>query len=129
MTALPDDVRPFFEGTNIAHVATLMPDGAPHSIPVWIGVEGDRIAFLTGPTSRKALNLERDSRVAISIVDRENPYALAYVRGRVERVEGDEGWAIIDRISEKYTGGPYPLRSDRVAFLIEPVHARAQSFG
>ncbi len=49
MTALPDDVRALFDGPNYAHVATLMPDGGPHSVPVWIGVEADRIVFLVDP--------------------------------------------------------------------------------
>ena len=47
MTQLPDDVRALFAGPNDAHVATLMPDGGPHSVPVWVGVEAGRIAFLT----------------------------------------------------------------------------------
>jgi len=85
MTALPDDVRALFDGPNYAHVATLMPDGGPHSVPVWIGVEADRIVFLTSPGSRKARNLERDARVAISVADRvaflvdpEHAWAQAY---------------------------------------------------
>lgn len=36
---------------------------------------------------------------------------------------------IIDRISRKYTGGPYPLRTDRVVYLIEAEHARAAAYG
>jgi len=55
---------------------------------------------------------------------------MAGVRGRVaERLEGDAAWEVIDRISHKYTGGPYPLRTDRVVFLIEPEHAWAQAYG
>jgi PPOX class probable F420-dependent enzyme len=130
MTELPEDVRRLFEGANYAHVATLMPDGAPHSVPLWVALEGDRIAFQTSPDSRKARNLERDPRVAISITDHAVPYAMAVVRGRVaERVDGDAGWAIIDRLAVKYTGQPYPLRTDRVAFLVELDHARAISYG
>jgi PPOX class probable F420-dependent enzyme len=129
MTEMPADVRAIFDGPNYAHLATLLPDGGPHSVPVWVGLEGDRIAFMTDPTSRKARNLDRDPRVAISITDREQPYAMAMVRGRVaERLEGDAGWAVIDRISRKYTGGPYPLRTDRVAFMVEPEHALARTF-
>ncbi|WP_344834261.1 pyridoxamine 5'-phosphate oxidase family protein [Nonomuraea dietziae] len=45
---LSPDVRALFEGPNYAHVATVGPDGSPHSVPLWVGVEGDRIAFLTG---------------------------------------------------------------------------------
>jgi PPOX class probable F420-dependent enzyme len=129
MSELPAEVRRFFDGPNYAHVATLLPDGAPHTVPVWIGLEGDRIAFLTGPGSRKARNLEQDPRVAVSVTDHEQPFAMAQVRGRVsERIEGDPAWTLIDRISEKYTGEPYPIRTDRVVFLIEPERAWAQNY-
>jgi hypothetical protein len=37
---LPDGVRALCDGANIAHLATLMPDGAPHSVSLWVGVEG-----------------------------------------------------------------------------------------
>lgn len=129
MSPLTDAVRGLFDGPNYAHVATLMPDGAPHSVPVWIGVEADRIAFLTSPSSRKARNLDHDARVAISVTAHDQPFTMAGVRGRIaERLEGDAAWEVIDRISHKYTGGPYPLRSDRVVFLIEPERAWAQTF-
>ena len=128
--ALPESVRPYVEGANYGHLATLLPDGAPHSVPVWVGLEGGRIAFLTDPTSRKARNLAADPRVSLSIVDHERPFAMAHVRGRVaERVEGDEAWRIIDRLSDKYLGQPYPLRTDRVVFLVEAEHAWAHVFG
>jgi PPOX class probable F420-dependent enzyme len=114
-------VRELLEGAHTAHLASLLPDGSPHSVPLWVGVEGDRIAFLTGPRSRKARNIARDPRVAISLTDRENPYTMATIIGHVtERVEGDGAWDIIDRIARVYTGGSYPLRTDRVVFLVEP---------
>lgn len=130
MTALSDAVRALFEGTNIGHVATVLPDGSPHSVPVWVGVEGEHIAFLTEPTSRKARNLAHDPQVAISITDHGQPTTMAYIRGRVaERVEGEAAWVIIDRIAEKYTGQPYPLRTDRVVFLIAVARAVFHSYG
>ena len=130
MVQLPDAVRVLFEGTNIGHVATTMPSGGPHTVPVWVGVEGDRIAFLTGPGSRKARNLDRDPRLAISITDRERPFAMAQVRGRVaERLEGDAAFEVIDRLAHKYIGQPYPLRTDRVVYLVEPERAWAQTYG
>jgi PPOX class probable F420-dependent enzyme len=130
MTALSADVKRLVERPNYAHIATLMPDGAPHSVPVWIDLDGDNLAFLTGPGSRKARNLERDPRVAISIIDADQPNASALIRGQVvERVEGDRAWEIIDRISQKYIGQPYPLRTDRIIFVIKPDHAQAVTFG
>jgi PPOX class probable F420-dependent enzyme len=130
MTEIPAEVRRLLERPNYAHIATLLPDGAPHVVPVWMGLEGDNVAVLTGPGSRKARNIERDPRVAISLIDNEQPYKSVLIRGEVvERVDGDRAWEIIDRISRKYTGQPYPLRTDRIILLIQPDRAQAVIFG
>jgi PPOX class probable F420-dependent enzyme len=120
MAELTDNVRALFEGANFVHVATVGPSGAPHSVPVWADVEGDRIAFFTQLGSRKARNVAADPRVAFSVVDHERPYRMAQVRGRVvETLEGEEALAVADRMALRYTGNPFPLRSG-VAFLVEP---------
>jgi len=121
ITMLDDDLRRVLGGTPIAHLATVLPDGAPHSVPVWIGTHGDHIAILTGPDSRKARNLRRDPRVALSLTPADNPFQPVIVRGRVvEWIEGDAAWEIVDRISTKYIGGPYSRERQRVVALIEP---------
>jgi PPOX class probable F420-dependent enzyme len=118
---LTSDVRRVLEGTPFAHVATVLPDGGPHSVPVWVDTEGEQIAILTGPQSQKARNLRRDPRVALSVTPPDNPFSPVIVRGRVvEWVEGDEAWAIVDRIAEKYIGAPYSRDEERVVLLIEP---------
>jgi len=127
MPALPDDVRALFEGPNYGHLATTLPSGAPHSVPVWTGMEGEHVVFFTQPASRKARNLARDPRVAFSITDHEQPYRMAQVRGRVvSTVEGDPALEIIDRLAVKYTGAPFPMRSG-VVFLIEPENVQAMT--
>jgi PPOX class probable F420-dependent enzyme len=127
--SLDDEVRRLLDGTPLAHLATLLPDGSPHSVPVWVGLEGEQVAFLAAPGSRKARNVGRDPRLCISLTESGKPATMAQIRGRVvERREGDAAWEVIDRISEKYVGGPYPLREDRVVFLVEPEHAWAQAF-
>ena len=129
MSALDPEVRRLLDGAPVAHLATLLPDGSPHSVPVWVGRDDERVAFLTDPGSRKARNVERDPRVCISLTEAGRPTTMAQIRGRVvERLEGDAAFAVIDRISEKYTGGPYPLRTDRVLFLVEPERAWSQAF-
>jgi PPOX class probable F420-dependent enzyme len=113
------DVEPLFESANVVHVATVMPDGSPHSVPVWSRIEDGRIAFFTQPTSQKARNLARDPRVAISVTARENPYWMAQVRGRVaQTLEGDAALEVIDRIAVDYTGESFPMRSG-VVFLVD----------
>jgi PPOX class probable F420-dependent enzyme len=129
MTKLPAEVEHLIDGVNYAHIATLLPDGAPHAVPVWVGREGDRIVVLTSPGSRKARNIDRDPRVALSLVDHSQPVVMATIRGRVtECLTGEAAWTIIDRLSVKYTGQPYPLRTDRVVYLIEPDKAQAISY-
>jgi PPOX class probable F420-dependent enzyme len=126
---IPDEVRGLLDAPNVAHLATVLPDGGPHVVPVWVGVEDDRVVFLTSPDSRKARNIAREPRVAISVADHARPNAMAHVRGRVvDIVDGDAGWEIIDRLSNRYIGQPYPLRTDRVVYVVEPDRAWAQEF-
>jgi PPOX class probable F420-dependent enzyme len=119
------DVRDLLAGANFVHLATLMPDGGPHSVAIWADVHDDEhVVFFTSPTSRKARNLDGDPRLAMSLVDRDNPYRTAMLRGRlVERIEGDEAAAIVDRISHKYTGKPFPYPSGLV-FVVEATTSR-----
>ena len=95
-------------------------------MPVWVGTEGDRIVFFTQSGTRKARNLERDGRVALSLVDGANPYRSAQIRGRVvERRTGDEAEVVIERLARKFTNEPFPWRSpNSVLYVIEPERVR-----
>ncbi|GAA5134771.1 TIGR03618 family F420-dependent PPOX class oxidoreductase [Pseudonocardia adelaidensis] len=115
------DVRRVLDTTVIAHLATILADGAPHSVPVWVAAEGERIAIITGPGYRKTHNMQRDPRVALSMTPIDNPFEPISIRGRVvEWVEGDAAWEIVDRIATDYIGGPYSRAGERVVALIEP---------
>ena len=118
---LNPDVRRHLEGTPVAHLATVLPDGSPHTVPLWVDTRGEQVVFLTGPGSRKARNLRRDPRVALSLTAADNPFEPIVIRGRVvEWLEGDEAWEVIDRIATKYIGGPYPRDEERVVAVVEP---------
>lgn len=126
MSAIDDDVRDLFDARNFAHLATAGPKG-PTSVPIWVNLEGDRIVFFTQRGSRKAVNIGRDPRVALSVTDRDDPYRQADVRGRVvEMLEGEAAIAAMDRISQKYIGAPFPMRDPEttVAFVVEVDRAR-----
>ncbi|TCC15705.1 PPOX class F420-dependent oxidoreductase [Kribbella speibonae] len=116
-------VRSAVESTSIAHLATVLPDGSPHSIPLWVSSIDDKIIFLTGPNSQKARNLRRDPRVALSFAPVDNPYEPVIVRGRVvEWIDGDAGWDLVDQIAQKYIGQPYGRDVERVIGVIEVDH-------
>jgi PPOX class probable F420-dependent enzyme len=117
---LDPQVERLLQGPNYAHLATVLPDGSPHSVPVWSGIEDGRVVFFTQPASRKARNVERDARVAISIVDHDDPYRMGWLRGRVVGTRKDEAaLEVMDRMSVKFTGEPFPVRHG-VLFEIEP---------
>ncbi|HEY1511695.1 MAG TPA: PPOX class F420-dependent oxidoreductase [Solirubrobacteraceae bacterium] len=126
MPKLSSELRELLEARNMAHVATLMADGAPHVSPVWIGVEGDLLAIFSAQENLKVRNLRRDGRVAISVCDEHNPYRAAIIRGHVvEERTGEEAIAIMDRMSNRYIGSDFPVRSAIVS-LIEPDRVRLQ---
>lgn len=117
------ELRAILDAAPIAHLATVMPDGGPHSVPVWIGVVDDRVALMTGPETLKARNLRRDPRLAISLTRTDDRFRSVVLRGRVvEWAEGDAGWRVVNALAMKYIGAEYPRDSARVGLFVEFDH-------
>ena len=119
------EIRPevlgLLEGPNVAHLASLRPDGTAASHPVWIGFDSEHILVCTGRDTAKVRNVEHDPRVTISVVNHANPYEEAIIRGTVVEVRNDNDLADMDQISTVYTGKPFPFRSPpRVTIVIQP---------
>jgi PPOX class probable F420-dependent enzyme len=74
---------------------------------VWAKADGDDILFALPKSRRKTANLSRDPRAAVVIFDAANPYENAQVQGTAS-IEDDPDGTLIDDLSRKYTGGPYP---------------------
>ena len=118
---LSEEIKRLILGANFGHLATLMRDGAPHIDPVWIDLEGDTILVCSGTGSLKSKNTKRDPRVGLSVIAMDNPYKEAQFRGRIIEQRPDRDFAVIDRISRKYTGKPFPFRekpAERVVLVI-----------
>lgn len=107
MVLLDDRTRMLFDAKNFAVVSTLDPDGSPQSTVVWAKRDGDDIVFALPKGRRKLSNLTRDPRAAIVIFDVADPYASAQVQGTAS-IEDDPDGLVIDDLSHRYTGGPYP---------------------
>jgi PPOX class probable F420-dependent enzyme len=126
--ALAENVRRLIDSRNFAHLATILPDGSPHSAPVWMGRDRDRIIVVTDEGSLKSKNTRRDPRVAISIVDMDDPYTVAHLRGRVMERRPDIDFRYIDSICQKYVGQDWPLRyAVAVALFIEMIKHTTRS--
>ncbi len=112
------------EKQAFAYLATVMENGSPQLTPVWFDMAGDRIRINTARGRVKERNLrERPDRIALLIVDPDDPYRYLQIRGHVAEVIEEGAEAHIDELASKYTGrlafSNYS-RTGRVTFLIEP---------
>ena len=122
--SIPDKYRDLFTKRAFASLATVMPDGSPQVTPVWVDLEGDLVLVNTARGRQKDKNMRRDPRVAMAIIDPENPYRYLEIRGRVAEITEEGADAHIDKMAKKYLGADkYPYRQPsetRVIFKIQP---------
>ena len=125
--AIPSSHADLFQKKAFAHLATLMPDGQPQVTPVWVEFDGRHVIINTAEGRQKDKNLQRDKRVALSLIDPENPYRYLEVRGKIVERTHNGADASIDAMAKKYLGkDKYPFRQPnevRVIYKIEPLHA------
>lgn len=117
-------VKALAEAPNFAVFTTLLADGHPMSHVMWVGCDEDHVLINTEVHRAKFRNVERDPRVTVTVIDRDNSYRFAEVRGEVvETIRGPEARTHIDALSEKYAGRPYDpgaIQSERVILKIAP---------
>jgi PPOX class probable F420-dependent enzyme len=125
---LDTEVKNLARGANFAAFTTLFPDGMPSTHVMWVDADDEHVLINTEVHRQKYKNVEGDPRVCVTVVDREQPYRYAEVRGRVvETVRGEEARHHIDALSRKYTGHDYDaqaITSERVILRIEPERQR-----
>jgi len=122
--SIPEKYRDLFTKRAFASLATLMPDGSSQVTPVWVDLEGDLVVVNTARGRQKDKNMRRDPRVALAIIDPENPYRYLEIRGRVAEITEEGADPHIDKMAKKYLGADkYPYRQPsetRVIFKIQP---------
>ena len=123
-TVIPDSHLDLFKKKAFAHLATLMPGGQPQSTPVWVDFDGRHVVINTAEGRQKDKNLRRDPRVALSIVDPDNPYRYLQIRGKVSEITKKDADKHIDKLAKKYLGvDKYPYAQPgevRVLYKIAP---------
>ena len=121
MLELSDRAKEIIDAPNYAHIATLLPSGAPLVSPIWVARENDLILMGTGEGTQKAKNTVRDPRVALSLTGHDNPYLQLQLRGKIIERRPDDDFAGMDAIAMKYTSEPFPWRhlTRRVVLIFE----------
>jgi PPOX class probable F420-dependent enzyme len=123
---IPEGYEDLLESTALVHVATIGPHGEPQNNPVWFGWDGEHVLFSQTKARQKYRNLQRDARVAFSMVDPDNPYRYLEIRGEVVRVEEDPNLDFINSMAKKYLGlDKYPYHQpddERLVVFVRPEH-------
>lgn len=110
---LSTNARDLISRPVLASLATLNPDGSPQVTPLWIDLDGDDVVFNTARGRVKARNLEKDQRVAVSVIDPDDPYNVVAFQGTVIDVTTEGADEHIDALAQKYLGvETYPMRRD-----------------
>ena len=128
---IPEKYIDLFKGKKaFANLATLMPDGRPQVTPVWFDFDGENLIFNSARGRQKDLNVRRDPRVSLSIVDPENPYRYIEIRGRVTDITQDGADDSINKLAKKYLGvDKYPYAQPgevRVLYKVRPEHVHGK---
>jgi PPOX class probable F420-dependent enzyme len=122
--AIPENFRDLLEKKAFANLATVMKDGAPQVTPVWFDWDGGHIRVNSAKGRIKDRNMRRSPRVALAILDPDNPYRHLAIQGRVVDVTEQGADAHIDALAKKYLGQDrYPHRRPgevRVVYRIQP---------
>jgi len=110
---LPASLVALMQTKALCYLATTMPAGSPQLTQTWIDTDGEHVIINSVKTHQKVRNIERDPRVAVAVSDPENPGFFFQVRGRVVEVRTEGAVDHIEKLSQKYNGGPYPWYGGR----------------
>jgi len=130
-TTLDPKARELLRQPNFCAVSTIGDDGTPNSAVVWCDVDDEDRVILNSAEGRKwPAAIRRDPRVTLLVVNHENPYEYAEIKGRMVDADHEEADADIDRLAKKYLDeDTYPFRQpgeQRVTFRIKPERVRIQ---
>ena len=113
-TPLPQELEEFLTQPNPSVIATIEPDGSPHTAATWYLWENGRALVNMDATRKRLEYLRSDPRVSLTVLGRgDDWYRQVTLRGRVVDLADDADLSGIDRLSEHYTGNAYARRDQQ----------------
>ncbi len=126
---IPEKYLDLIQKPAFANLATIMKDGSPHVTPVWFDYDGIHIRINSARGRVKDRNMRNNPKVALCILDPQNPYRYLEIRGRVVEITEEGADQHIDRLAGKYLNtDKYPNRSAteiRILYKIAAEHISA----
>jgi len=125
MTLIPDRLLDLLslEKKAFASLALTLSDGSPQVTPIWFGWDGTYITLNTARGRVKDKVMRRGGKVALLIVDPNDPYRYLQIRGRVVDETEAGAYDVICDLQMKYRGNrDYPKRPGevRVTYKVLP---------
>jgi PPOX class probable F420-dependent enzyme len=120
---VPPELDEFLRLPNPAVVATLRPDGSPHTVPTWYDWQDGRVLLNMEDTRLRLRYLRRDPRAALTVLGsgEDGWYRHVSLLGSVVSIADDESLEDIDRLALRYTGRRFRMRDmPRVSAWLEP---------
>ena len=118
-------VEQLFQQKNLIFISTINLDGSPQLTPVWGDYDDGYVLVNTAEGRLKHKNVLRDPRVAISVVDHNNPLNMTTIKGKVIEIIPDYDYVHANKLTKQYMGiDKYPFKRDgekRIIFKIKPV--------
>ena len=108
---VPPEIDAFLHAPNPAVVATLRPDGSPHTAATWYDWEAGRVLLNMDESRVRLRYLRLDPRVSLTVLGGdEGWYGHVTLEGVVSSLRDDDGLRDIDRLAHRYTGKPFGTR-------------------
>jgi PPOX class probable F420-dependent enzyme len=122
---IPEEYLDLFDQETVAHVATVMPDGTPHVVPVWVDYDGEYVLIAGWEGHQRHRNIEETPKVSLSIVDRNNVYRALIIRGDVVETTHEGAMEMLDEQARRYWNVdkyPFERTKPRLLVKIAPTH-------
>ncbi len=117
-------IEELFQKKNLVFIATINPDGSPQLTPVWGNYNDNHILINTAEGRIKHKNVQKDPRVAVSVVDHDNPLNMTTIRGKVVQIIPDYDYSHANELTKQYMGiSVYPYKREnekRIIIKIKP---------
>ena len=117
-------IEELFQKKNLVFIATINPDGSPQLTPVWGNYSDEHILINTAEGRIKHKNVQKDPRVAVSVVDYNNPLNMTTIRGKVIQIIPDYDYSHANELTMQYMGiSEYPYKrvnEKRIILKIKP---------
>ncbi|NLT31375.1 MAG: PPOX class F420-dependent oxidoreductase [Propionibacterium sp.] len=122
MVTFTDSQKALLARPIYASLGTIRPDNTVTVNPMWFEFDGEVVKFTHTSTRGKYRNLQQNPSMCLMVLDPDNPFNYAELRGSLKEVVEDPTGSFWVHLAERYgnPGAPAPDDSpDRVILVMQ----------